>query len=508
MFDFIRPVPANTISDLQTLRSSSEFSSFLFKAILPAKLDLKKNNSEWETNTRKLVNEVTLALRPLSEKWISLEDEYAETRTRWNLQRTFVSVAEILLKQLHIMLEFIDYSSADLDLKLLIETVATYDSSLYAWSNNVCSELSNKIANDLQISAERKLVVCHEILAISLRPAFQSIKRRNVSNAGRISLERDHELGHAFTTEEPRSWSDLRPEAASILLYIVKHCHNMDFFRNNWALIVPSTLVIIDDPDPTYKTQGSLILEQILLECNPNFISNTGLVPVFWESLMNCLTYLPYGIGAISVKESRELLKVSYRVLIQLASISSIEPAQSKSVLFSDSRVVLNESTYARRLGQIVTDGIFHGMSVGSDEVEISNLLIGELQTVCKLMKFRFAVYLQESVKILVNILSNPFATLYTPLLITTLDTFDTIIVETAARIHIYRYYILKGILFCWRQSLDGENIEDISFLQAKLKSTAKALEKCCEGEVNDVDWHATVQRIIQSDVRFEEIFV
>lgn len=281
---------------------------------------------------------------------------------------------------------------------------------------------------------------------------------------------------------------------------------NIQFTVNNWSLVVPPALTILDDPNPAYKTRGCQILHMVLLQTPPQFILVRGLTDLFWESLLACLSYLPFGTSNITLEESIHLLNESYDALITLASIRA-QDIGSKTAISNLSAANGNvglsspeyKLKYAKYLGQILVEGIYHVISISGEQVRIAQLLVQKLGVIASNMKIYFVIHLQNSIKMLINILSDPFITAYPPLLVTTLDTLDIIIENTAPRISIYKFQILKGLLVSWKKTCEsdehGTNLDNV---KKKLYATAKLLKtKTTLGDVEaEKNWGEIVAAV------------
>ncbi|KAK7205930.1 hypothetical protein BZA70DRAFT_277445 [Myxozyma melibiosi] len=453
----------------------------------------------WIVYSRKLVPLICRLLRPLPEKWITAEDAYVETKTRWKQQQEFKATATVLLRSLKEVLSFLP-DLQDIDLRELVQSLATYTLNDDPWCTTDSTDLATALLNTYSQSFDYP-DIGHAILSETVRPVFEHSRKKQVTSVGTLSASRDHELESSFDTDEAKVWSVLRPEAATLVLFVLSHVKDDRFTTTNWGLIVPPTLSILDDANPIYKTRGCQILHLLLAQTPPQFILIRGLTVLFWDSLTACLAYLPLGTSAISLPESLKLLDEAYDTLLALSSIRAQDVGSKRASTTAahtpdPSATRAYNQKHARYLSEILVTGIYHSLSLCGEKVEVSELLVRKLGAIAAAMDVYFVLHLQTSTKLLVDILSDPFATLYTPLLFTTLDALDVIIEITVPRISTYRFQLLKGLLVCWKQACESEDGgEDMAELKSRLKNTVALLKaKTASAEVDS--WQDTVAAV------------
>ncbi|KAK9234780.1 hypothetical protein V1525DRAFT_349573 [Lipomyces kononenkoae] len=384
-----------SIEELSEVSKKAQFLYASFHFINREEIDL---SAEWTTYTINLIDRICICLRPITGRWIWAHSEFDEAKSRWDLQQQYKKTAVNLLKALAEGLEYLCPVFDNVDARTIVEAIATYLLPDDPW----CTSESNRIAKvlidlycpvpfDPEESGAR-------ILAETLRPVFKSAKHRNVSAAGRLSTSREHELRISFDTDDESPWTAQRPEAASLLHFVLSSA-DATFMSNNWPLLVPSILAIMDDQDPVYKARGCSILYLLLTNANPQVILVTGIAGIFWDALMTCLTYLPLGSSNVTVTDAVKLLDISYTDLIILSSIRSQDTA-SKTVskhlvTTADAREIRKRQ--AKYLGSIIMEGIYSGMSLCGAQVEVAELLMAKLGIIAKNMEITFVVYLQVS---------------------------------------------------------------------------------------------------------------
>ncbi|KAK9362023.1 hypothetical protein V1504DRAFT_480692 [Lipomyces starkeyi] len=382
-----------SVDELSEISKKAQFLYALFHFINTEESDL---SAEWRTYTTDLLNRICVLLRPPTGKWIWAQDEFVETKSRWKLQQEYRKTALNLLKALAEVLEYLYPVFDNLDSRTVVEAIATYLLPEDPWRTSESNRIAKSMIEMYTPVPFDTEDIGKQILAETLRPIFKSAKHKNVSSAGRHSSSREHELRIPFDIDDELPWTSQRPEAASLLHFVLSSA-DTKFMSDNWPLLVPSILAIIDDVDPVYKTRGCSTLHLLLLKVNPQVILVTGIAGIFWDALMACLAYLPLGSSNVTVTESVNLLDITYTDLILLSSIRS-QDTGSKTVPIDlvsvvDAREI--QKRQSKYLGSIIIEGIYSGMRLCGEHVEVADLLISKLGIIAKNMDIYFVIYLQ-----------------------------------------------------------------------------------------------------------------
>lgn len=133
--------------------------------------------------------------------------------------------------------------------------------------------------------------------------------------------------------------------------------------EDNWPLIIPPLLTLIDDETTAYKSKGCELLTVLLKATHPDFIQRTGLGEVFQDAVMPCLSYLP---TLTPETESLHLLGAAYPALIALAHVRYPKDGED-----------LKQKT--RFLGRILRQGVLKGYVHASEHGKIAELLIVQI---------------------------------------------------------------------------------------------------------------------------------
>jgi tRNA nucleotidyltransferase (CCA-adding enzyme) len=132
--------------------------------------------------------------------------------------------------------------------------------------------------------------------------------------------------------------------------------------EENWPLIIPPLLTIIDDESTTYKIKGCELMTILLKNTPSSTLSRTGLGEVFEDAVLPYLAYLP---TVTPEDESLQLLGAAYPALISLVR-----------TMFSGRNVI---NSRRKHLDKIVRQGILKGYYHAREHVKIMELLVGQI---------------------------------------------------------------------------------------------------------------------------------
>ena len=129
--------------------------------------------------------------------------------------------------------------------------------------------------------------------------------------------------------------------------------------EENWPLIIPPLLTIIDDDWTESKAKGCELMSILLQVTTSATLSRTGLGEVFEDAILPYLAYLP---SLTPEKESRRLLGEVYPALVSLARTRY--PKQS------------DLNARRKHLDKIVRQGILYGYYHAHEHVKITEFLV------------------------------------------------------------------------------------------------------------------------------------
>lgn len=130
--------------------------------------------------------------------------------------------------------------------------------------------------------------------------------------------------------------------------------------ENNWPLIIPPLLTLIDDEATEFKSKGCELLILLLKATHPDFLQRTGLGEVFQDAVMPSLSYLP---TLTPETESLQLLRAAYPALLALAHVRYPRDGEDRK-----QRI--------RLLGRILRQGVLKGYVQSGEHVNIAEFLV------------------------------------------------------------------------------------------------------------------------------------
>ena len=154
--------------------------------------------------------------------------------------------------------------------------------------------------------------------------------------------------------------------------------------ENNWPLLIPPLLALLDDASTAYKIRGCSLLTTYITTIPPQLLERTGLGEVFQEALTPCLLYLP---ELTPEAESLQLLSAVYPALLSLVRTR-----------FPEAK---NQESKQKTLDSLFRYGILKGYAHAGDNVRIADFLVRRMTDVvsemgiasCKHLKVYFRAF-------------------------------------------------------------------------------------------------------------------
>ena len=140
--------------------------------------------------------------------------------------------------------------------------------------------------------------------------------------------------------------------------------------EDNWPLIIPPLLTLIDDETTEYKSKGCELLILLLKATHPDFLRRTGLGEVFQDAVMPCLSYLP---TLTPEEESLQLLGAAYPTLLALLDVRYPEGG----------RDCKQRTTF---LDRVLRQGVLKGYVHAGEHVRIAELLVLQIAVLVNMM--------------------------------------------------------------------------------------------------------------------------
>ncbi|RHZ81237.1 hypothetical protein Glove_122g106 [Diversispora epigaea] len=386
---------------------------------------------------------------------------------------------------------------------LIIQATQKLNEYVNAWSSNnsdliiqtirKLNELANNTpnrtintsdSNIFNIPATQKYNAnLSEILENSVKPIFlKHSKIHTEKREGKTFSKRVLNYG------ENDLWRGEISHAVYILCWCVLLMKGSEI-ESTIGLIIPPILSLIDDYDIRFKTQGVIMLNHLLKKVKkPEIIQRSGLSDVFYDALLNCLSYQQEIIHV-------SLLQSSYSAIIEL--ISTVESMES-------------ESRYLK-YEKILSQHIIKGFIYAGDKLVIKQVLLDQVIPLVNELGIIVVKYLKDLIKHLCS-------TLEIPLIVSNRDEIlnlhltaskgiEKLITKCWPRISQYEGVILKSIatsyyninnLNQFKQSEQKDNniddVDNIEILKNTLKKLYQLLKLVCININNS--------KILENDVK------
>lgn len=443
-----------------------------------SKATVNKTNEALETVERECQgdeDDVARLLRecakPLGGEWIWYKDELAESRSRWVAQEQFLSVVPRLL---HALAKFRG--------QLIYKHMLLYSVEGYPWVKD------STVANSWLEENEESSISLTELVEKDIKPAFiKSASHPSVSTAGRKKMNDDRGYRnrlnptlHSDTEELMAPWR-VEDQSVIALLEVVIRKSEPTQLRSVWPFLVPSILNIVDDHEVMIKLKGCQFLELIIKKMDPQFLHTTGLMPIFRDAVTHTLHYLPPSI-------STDLSKIiTHQGVETLLSLTASLKACGKT---------------KDRLADLdtVTFDLLHAISNSGQKVDLLISLLVDMRSVVQQLGPETVKYLQDLVKVYLNILGDPFIGHSPNLALQACEFINTVMTYAWPRLYSYRYEILRGAILVYKQTIKVEG--DVQYIILAAQSVIKKLTEA----LNDSDFINDLKQLVLSDESLNKI--
>ncbi|KAF2188295.1 poly A polymerase C-terminal region-like protein [Zopfia rhizophila CBS 207.26] len=342
-------------------------------------------------------------------------------------------------------------------------------------------------------------------LQLTIRPLFSQNKPHpTLTPAGHASaLPKDGKARFPEDTSDA-PWKDPKQGHAIELLRWVLSVLGTKGVETNWGLLIPPILKLMDDISLKWKAVGCEMLTLLLKSTPPALLKRTGLGNVFEESLWPLFTYLP---NLTEEKESAALLDEVFPALRALAD--AMYPPSKPTDQTSSS------TPREKFLDKILREGIlaptFHAPP--STYPHLATILLKHLPSLQQAMGIDSVKHLQSLIPLLANILSEPLAPAYPPLMVVAAKGAQGCVLNAWPRISVHRGDILKGLTVSWirveeekAKEVDGERQGELEGIMKELKTCVGMLDAVLNG-VEDVKWEDEKRELIGADERLRGLF-
>ncbi|EAA32531.3 hypothetical protein GE21DRAFT_6288 [Neurospora crassa] len=366
----------------------------------------------------------------------------------------------------------------NLDNPAVLVTLIAYTNPAEEWTTPELAARATLILQQHLDSAEKSnpkkqgFITTH-ILPIYLRPLFSrsSPSQPLITPSGRPSAygqnpdARPSGLPDDSSKTKPWKFVDLR--AITVFDWAVSEADEESTITNSWPLFIPVLLTLADDNSTSVRRRGLVILEKFLDKFPDKILNQTGLNKVFEDTVLPTLSYLP---SITPEEESVQLLGPAYAVLRRLAGKLS---GEKKNKL----------------LDRVVREGILLGYFHAKEYVRIVEVLCREMGEVLMEMGVNTVKHLKDIIPMLSTILTDPFAFLHPPTLLSAIKALQVVLATCWPRIpnSPWQGEIINSLVLCWLNLHASDSVEDtFPAIRQALIHTADALAAVLATEVEE----------------------
>lgn len=331
-----------------------------------------------------------------------------------------------------------------------------------------------EVGKNLELGELNRSLVDH-FLQLTIRPLFANQQARTVTSEGRkkmtASLPENSPDRKFADNNADKPWKGEGAFVLDLLRWVLKHCDE-DVLRQNWPLIVPPILTVLDDADVSFKVRGCELVTELLSNTPPSLLRDTGLDSVIEDAVMPFLSYLP---TLTAESDSIVLLDAAYPALFALAQSRFHDSPQTNG---------LNGNTgQAKFLTRLLRHGVLKGCShIGESHPKLAKVLLKHLRVLIHSLGSYSVVHLNNIIPMLAAVLANPFGTSCPGLLISALQALQAVMESSTGRITHWRGEILRGVIGCWINIKEEQNIqngfneEGLQVVEQMLKTTVNLM--------------------------------
>ena len=361
------------------------------------------------------------------------------------------------------------------------------------------ANLSHEQTNDDRTKGELISALLHKALHDVLKPIFIQARNPEVTATGRGKMGQQPKRHFAsepiLDDKLARPWKHTQSWALDLLLWSTRALSTASLIdyeprtvEQEWGDLVPPILTVMDDTDVRTRAIGCQMLRNLLSATPTTLISRTGLAPLFKESLMASLTYLP---TLTPEPDSVILLDSAYSALLQLTNTCYPPPGRGNAP--SLERI--------KMLDEIIRKGVLLTFAHAGEYVHISEVLLRHLSSLVAAEGIDSVKHLKDTIPLISNVLRDPLGPAYPPLLIAACKTLQSALLNAWPRASFRRGQILQGLVLCWMNTVAESGKPEIEEVKRVLVETVDVLE-AAEHQAGTADeFRDDVEKLVQAEV-------
>ncbi|TAQ86974.1 hypothetical protein B7494_g4709 [Chlorociboria aeruginascens] len=372
----------------------------------------------------------------------------------------------------------------------LLLTLLAFNDARDSWTTPTAHSQAHALLTYYSSHLHSSSFLVDHLLQETIRPLFSKSKPETITSTGRKAMP---------SSAPPRRW-------------VMNNIEN-DQIPNQWPLIIPPILTLLDDISLSLKATGLEILNHFLPKFPLATLLQTGLFSVFEDAIFPTLSYLP---TLTPESESLALIGPAYDALFVLYNVRFHAPNSSGEKKDGPKRED-EKKERQKFLDKIFRRGIWLAYTHCPDTAAVVTLLTQKLDVLIKLMGISCVKHLKYLIPLLSAPLISPFTLLQPALLLSTLHTLQTLILNAWPRLSSseHRIALIRAVTLCWSIILrdgeeriedgrtEGEEIEDV---KRELKRVARLLVEAVESN-EDVDLKKELRVLVDVDERLSEVW-
>lgn len=327
----------------------------------------------------------------------------------------------------------------------------------------------------------------HHFLRLTIRPLFQKDPHPAVTSQGRKVTTRilpgKGDLN--LTAEEKAPWKN--ESIALPLLRWAVHASNVALLEENWSLIIPPLLSVIDDTNEEYKAQGCEILQILLATLPTPLLVKTGLTHVFQDALLPCLLHLP---TLTPPEKSVPLLNNAFAALFSL--LHTAYPSEPTNA----ARTVM--------LDAILRKGIFSAYAHCSNVPTVTTVLMNNLAISINELGIESVRHIKHILPTLSQALSDPFSAVNPSAALAATSALQALILNGWPRMTDNRGEVLRAICLGWKRITEDEHPADgVEEVKVQIQRCVAMLADV----VGECDFGNECESLVEADGQLDGLF-
>lgn len=305
---------------------------------------------------------------------------------------------------------------------------------------------------------ELTAVLIRHFLQLTIRPLFAKTQTQlNVTAQGRkvtndgLQLRRSLDFNDDDDDESKKPWKGEQHSSVLKLLTWSVSSLNETLAEQNWPLLLPPILALLDDTEIPFKVLGCKLLAQLLSFTSPTLLKRTGLGDVFHDAIEPCLSYLP---GLTPEDDSITLLNAAYPAILTLGRIRFLASIPKSY-----------NPEHVKYLTALLHSHILSSISHVSDSYpKLTSILLYHMRQLINDLATDTISELPHIIPVLSSIMTTPFVAAEPVALLSAVKTMKTVITNAWPRMWFWHGEILKGLTAGWiAMSEEKERWESIA---------------------------------------------